>query len=81
MSTVLQAPLVIILFTTICFLNTHFASSNGFYSVYRRICFCQSPPSSMFLSKFLLNNSPPNSHTQAQTYLSLHPHTENPQNW
>ena len=39
MSTVLHTPLVFILFTTICVLNTHFVSSNGFYSVYRRICF------------------------------------------
>lgn len=38
-------------------------------------------PSSRLVSKFLLNNSPPNSRTQTQTYLSLHPHTENPQNW
>ena len=39
MSTVLHTPLVFILFTTRCILNAQFVGSNGFYSVYRRICF------------------------------------------
>ena len=30
---------------------------------------------------FRPNYSPTSIHTQTQTYLSLHPHTENPQNW
>ena len=37
--------------------------------------FCLTSLSSRFVSKSLLNNSPPNSQTQQQTCLPLHPHT------
>ena len=55
-----------------------------FYSVFVKahpVAVFVKAPSSRFVSKSLLNNSPPNSRTQTQKCLSLHPHTENPQNW